>query len=113
MKTLRDPNRRPTHPGAVLREDVLPDLGWTQGELATRLLVSRVTVSDILHEKKAVTAEMAARISRAVGGSPESWLRMQEALDIWEAEMKFKKNPAIAPQPRCVKLAIEIKKVPT
>jgi len=97
MKTLRDPNRRPTHPGAVLREDVLPDLGWTQGELATRLLVSRVTVSNILHEKKAVTAEMAVRISRAVGGSPESWLRMQEALDIWEAEMKFKKNPAIAP----------------
>ena len=40
---------------------------------------------------------MAVRISRAVGGSPESWLRMQEALDIWEAEMKFKKNPAIAP----------------
>lgn len=52
MNTLRDPNRRPTHPGAVLREDVLPDLGWTQGELAARLLVSRVTVSDILHEKK-------------------------------------------------------------
>jgi addiction module HigA family antidote len=97
MKTLRDPNRKPTHPGAVLREDVLPDLGWTQGELATRLMVSRVTVSDILHEKKAVTAEMAVRISRAVGGSAESWLRMQEALDIWEAEMKFKDNPAIAP----------------
>ena len=97
MKILRDPNRKPTHPGAVLREDVLPDLGWTQGELATRLLVSRVTVSDILNEKKAVTAEMAVRISRAVGGSTESWLRMQEALDIWEVEMKFKNNPAIAP----------------
>lgn len=97
MKSLRDSNRKPTHPGAVLREDVLPELGWTQGELATRLLVSRVTVWDILHEKKAVTAEMAVRISRTVGGSPESWLRMQEALDIWEVEMKFKNNPAIAP----------------
>ena len=52
MNTLRDPNRRPTHPGAVLREDVLPALEWTQGELATRLLVSRFTVSDILNEKK-------------------------------------------------------------
>ena len=41
MKSLRDPNRKPTHPGAVLREDVLPELGWTQGELATRLMVSR------------------------------------------------------------------------
>jgi addiction module HigA family antidote len=84
MNTLRDPNRRPTHPGAVLREDVLPDLGWTQGELAARLLVSTVTVSDILHAKKAITVEIAVRIARAVGGSPESWLRMQEALDVWE-----------------------------
>lgn len=97
MRTLRDPNRRPTHPGAVLREDVLPELRWTQGELAARLLVSRVTVSDILHEKKVITAEMAVRISRAVSGSPESWLRMQAALDIWKVEMKFKNNPEIAP----------------
>ncbi len=84
MNTMRDPNRRPTHPGAVLREDVLPALVWAQGELAARLLVSGVTVSDILYEKKAITAEMAVRISRAVGGSPESWLRMKEAFDVWE-----------------------------
>jgi len=51
MKSLRNPNRKPTHPGAVLREDVLPELGWTQGELANRLMVSRQTVSDLLHEK--------------------------------------------------------------
>ena len=85
-------------PGAVLREDVLPELGWTQTELAARLMVSRQTVSDLLHEKKSVTAEMAIRIARAVGGTPESWLRMQEALDLWAAEMKFKKNPKIAPR---------------
>ena len=104
MKTLRDPNRKPTHPGAVLREDVLPELGWTQGEFANQLMVSRVTVSELLHEKKAVTAEMAVRISRTVGGTPESWLRMQEALDIWKAEMKFKENPAIAPVSRASQL---------
>ena len=69
----------PTHPGAVLREDVLPEFGWTQTELAGRLMVSRQTVSDLLHERKSVTAEMAIRIARAVGGTPESWLRMQEA----------------------------------
>ena len=63
-----------------------------------RLKVSRQTVSDLLHEKKAVTAEMAIRIARAVGGTPESWLRMQEALDLWKAEMKFKNNPSIAPK---------------
>jgi plasmid maintenance system antidote protein VapI len=43
---------------------------------------------------------MAVRISLAVGGTPESWLRMQEALDIWKAEMKFKNNPAMAPLSR-------------
>ena len=98
MRSLRNPNRMPTHPGAVLREDVLPELGWTQTELASRLMVSRQTVSDLLHERKSVTAEMAIRIARAVGGTPESWLRMQEALDLWAAEMKFKRNPKIAPR---------------
>lgn len=98
MKSLRNPDRQPTHPGAVLREDVLPELGWTQGELASKLMVSRQTVSDLLHEKKAVTAEMAIRIARAIGGTPESWLRMQQALDLWRAETKFKNNPAIAPK---------------
>jgi antitoxin HigA-1 len=41
---------------------------------------------------------MAIRIARTVGGSPESWLRMQEALDLWNAEMKFKNNPRLAPK---------------
>ena len=82
MRSLRNPDRKPTHPSAVLREDVLPELAWTQAELAERLRVSRQTVSDLLHERKSVTAEMAVRISRAVGGSPESWLHMQQALDI-------------------------------
>ena len=98
MRSLRNPNRKPTHPGAVLREDVLPELAWTQGEFATRLMASRQTVSDLLHEKKAVTAEMAIRIARAVGGTPESWLCMQEALDLWTAEIKFKNNPSLAPK---------------
>jgi plasmid maintenance system antidote protein VapI len=41
---------------------------------------------------------MAIRIARAVGGTPESWLRMQEALDLWAAETKFKNNPKLAPR---------------
>jgi addiction module HigA family antidote len=52
----------------------------------------------LLHEKKAVTAEMAIRIARTIGGTPESWLRMQQALDLWTAETKFKNNPALAPK---------------
>ncbi|HQR85228.1 MAG: addiction module antidote protein, HigA family [Burkholderiales bacterium 35-55-47] len=90
MKSLRHRTRKPTHPGAVLREDVLPVMAWTQVEFAARLMVSRQTVSDLLHEKRSVTAAMAIRIARVVGGTPESWLRMQGALDLWTAEMKFK-----------------------
>ena len=82
MRSLRNPNRQPTHPGAVLREDVLPELGWTHVELATLLMVSRQTVSSLLHERKAMTAEMAIRVSRVVGCSPQSWIRMQEAHDL-------------------------------
>jgi plasmid maintenance system antidote protein VapI len=52
VRSLRNPNRKPTHPGAILREDVLPEIGWTQTEFASRLMVSRQTVSDLLHEEK-------------------------------------------------------------
>jgi addiction module HigA family antidote len=91
MKTLRDSKRKPTHPGAIIREDILPGLDLTQGDLAKHLGVSRLTVSEIIHEKRAVTAEMALRISHVLGGSPEGWLRMQEAIDLWEAKQKIGK----------------------
>ncbi|OGQ93984.1 MAG: addiction module antidote protein, HigA family [Deltaproteobacteria bacterium RIFOXYD12_FULL_57_12] len=80
---MRDPKRRPTHPGAILREDVLPSLGMTQKEFAERLGVSRLTVSAVLHEKRAVTADMAMRLGRLLGNGPEIWLRMQQTLDLW------------------------------
>jgi addiction module HigA family antidote len=78
--------RKPTHPGAILREDVLPALGLTQGDLAMRLGVSRRTVSEIVHERRPVTPDMALRLARLLGGTPESWLNMQRALDLWELE---------------------------
>lgn len=84
-ESLRDPGRKPTHPGAILREDVLPELGITQAELARRLGVSRLTVSELLHEKRALSPVMAARLARFLGTSPESWLAMQSALDLWLA----------------------------
>lgn len=86
MGTLRDPNRRPTHPGAVLRDDVLPALGMTQKEFARRLGVSRLTVSELLHGKRSLSPEMAARLGRLLGTTPESWLAMQAALDLWQIE---------------------------
>ena len=88
MESLRSPNRRPTHPGAILREDVLPALGMTQGELAARLGVSRLTVSELLHEKRALSPEMALRLARLLDTSAESWLAMQNAVDLWLLRQK-------------------------
>lgn len=83
MNSLRDPRRRPTHPGAILREDVLPALNMTQKELAQSIGVSRLTVSELLHGKRALSPEMAVRISTLLRTTSESWLRMQEALNLW------------------------------
>lgn len=83
-KSMRDPARRPTHPGAILREDVLPALRITQKEFADLLGVSRLTVSELLHEKRALTPDMAMRLGKLLGNGPEIWLRMQLTLDLWE-----------------------------
>jgi antitoxin HigA-1 len=83
-KTLRHPKKRPTHPGAILREDVLPAVGMTQTEFAQRLGVSRLTVSELLLEKRALTTAMAARLGKLLGTTPESWMNMQTALELWE-----------------------------
>lgn len=88
----RNPKRRPTHPGALLREDVLPAAGITQTELAERMGVSRLTVSEILHEKRSVTADIAHRLGRVFGNGPELWLNMQKAVDLWEALEKNKRE---------------------
>jgi addiction module HigA family antidote len=97
MKSLRDPKRKPTHPGEVLREDVLPALEMTQTGLAKRLGVSRLSVSELLLEKRALSADMAVRIGRLTNTSPESWLRMQEAVDLWELEQDPKRYRHIEP----------------
>jgi addiction module HigA family antidote len=97
MNSLRNPNRRPTHPGAILREDVLPALDMTQTELAERLGVSRLSVSELLHEKRALSPEMAVRIATLLGSTPESWLRMQEAVDLWEIRQQPEKLARVKP----------------
>jgi addiction module HigA family antidote len=97
MKSLRNPNRRPTHPGAVLREDILPALKMTQTELAELIGVSRLSVSELVHEKRAMSPEMAMRIATLLNTSPESWLRMQEAVDLWEVRQDAGKLASIKP----------------
>src|SRR6266446_4332215 len=76
--------RRPTHPGEILREDVLLAAGLTQDKLARLLGVSRRTVSEILHERRPVTTDMAHRLARAFGTSPEMWLGLQQDVDLWD-----------------------------
>jgi addiction module HigA family antidote len=97
MKSLRDPKRKPTHPGELLRYDVLPALGMSQIEFARRLGVSRLSVSELLLEKRALSPDMAVRIGKLTNTSPESWLRMQAAVDLWELERDPKRYRNIEP----------------
>lgn len=89
---MKPPNkmRKPTHPGALLREDVLPALHISQTEFARRLGVSRLTVSELLHEKRALSPDMAMRLARLLNTTPESWLNMQQALDLWDLAQNSK-----------------------
>lgn len=86
MNSLRNKIRAPTHPGALLREVVLPELGITQGEFASQLGKSRRTVSEILHERRPVTPDMALRLGKLLGNGAGIWLRMQQAVDVWQLE---------------------------
>ncbi len=87
-KTTPRPVRRrqPTHPGEVLREDVLPALHLSVAETARQLRVTRQTLHRILSGRSAVTPEMALRLGRFCGNSPDLWLRMQHAHDLWNAQ---------------------------
>lgn len=86
MNSLRSKKRKPTHPGAILREDVLPELNITQVQLAKGLKVSRRTVSEIIHERRPLTPDMALRLAHFLDTTPESWLNMQQAVDLWVLE---------------------------
>ena len=97
MRSLRHPGRRPTAPGAILRHDVLPALRMSQTEFARRLGVSRLSVSELLLEKRALSPEMAARLGKLLRTSPQSWLRMQEALDVWKIEQHPERLASVRP----------------
>ena len=77
--------RRPTHPGEILREDFMPDYDLTVSGLATALGVSRQTVNELLRERRALSPEMALRLARLFGNTPEFWLNLQRSVDLWDA----------------------------
>ena len=80
------PAWRPSHPGKLLREDVLPALRLTVKAAAEKLGVSRQTLHAILAERSSVTPEMAVRLGKLCGDGPDIWLRMQIAHDLWQAK---------------------------
>jgi addiction module HigA family antidote len=88
----RDPKREPIHPGALLREDVLPALGKSRTELARLLGVTRQTLHSILNEKQPVTVDMALRLGKLCGNGPTLWLNLQRDVDLWQRGRKLSKK---------------------
>lgn len=86
----------PPHPGEIIKEDVLPELGLNVKQAAEQLGVSRVTLSRMINGKAAISAEMAIRLGQWLNGNPETWLRAQVQYDLWHAEQEsmIKVKPA-------------------
>jgi addiction module HigA family antidote len=76
----------------MLREDFLPDYGLTVSSLAEALGVSRQTINELLRERRSVSPEMALRLARLFGNTPEFWLNAQRAVDLWEANRAIGEN---------------------
>jgi antitoxin HigA-1 len=92
IQNTRQRKVRPTHPGEMLREDFLSDYGLTVSSLAKALGVSRQTINELIRERRAVSPEMALRLSRLFGNTPEFWLNAQREVDLWEATRAIRKN---------------------
>jgi len=83
--------RIPTHPGAILREDVFPTLGISVSEFARHLGISRQTLHAVLAERSSITPELALRLGTFLGNGPQLWIEMQSKYDLCQAELKLKK----------------------
>lgn len=94
--------RPPTHPGDILREDVLPALDLSVSEAARQLRISRQTLHRVLSGKAGISPEMALRLGKFCGNGPEIWLRLQQSHDLWHAEQRLstelQKIPACSTQ---------------
>lgn len=82
-------------PGSVLREEVAKRLGISQERLAKALGVSRLTVNEIVNEKRNVTADMALKLAKALGTDPEFWLTLQQGFDLARARERCGDLPGV------------------
>ena len=87
--------KSPVHPGEILREDFLAELGLSVGEAASRLGVSRVTLSRVLHGHARVSSNLAVCLEQAGVGTAHAWLAMQSAYDL-AAERAAEGTPRLA-----------------
>jgi len=95
------PVKNPPHPGRVVRHDCLEPLGLSVTGGAKVLGVTRQTLNNVIHGKSGISPEMAIRLSKAFGSTPETWLRMQVAYDLAQAlkeEDKIKVRRQHVPQ---------------
>jgi addiction module HigA family antidote len=76
----------------MLREDFLPEYGLSVAGLADVIGVSRQTINELLRERRSLSPEMALRLARFFGNTPEFWLKAQMAVDLWEASRDLKKT---------------------
>ncbi|MBZ5595764.1 MAG: HigA family addiction module antidote protein [Acidobacteriia bacterium] len=76
------PTKNPPHPGDLIRTEIIEPLGLNVSKAAEILKVRRATLSDLLHGKASLTAEMALRIEKAFGPDMDHLLRMQLAYDV-------------------------------
>ena len=79
------PMHNPPHPGEIVKYECLEPLGLTVTRAAQGLGISRQALSELINERSGISVDMAIRLSQAFGSSPETWLRMQMAYDLWQA----------------------------
>lgn len=79
----------PPHPGEIIRELCVEPLDLTVTEAAEALGVTRKTFSTLLNGKAGISPEMALRLSKVFGRTPEGWLRLQSQFDLWKAEQSI------------------------
>ncbi|MCY3669452.1 MAG: HigA family addiction module antitoxin [Alphaproteobacteria bacterium] len=82
------PMHNPPHPGGIVRRQCLEPLGLSVTEAARGLGVTRQALSQLVNERTGISVDMAIRLSKAFGSSPETWLRMQMAYDLWQARAR-------------------------
>jgi antitoxin HigA-1 len=81
--------RNPPHPGGIIRRQCLEPLGLSVTAAAKGLAVTRQALSDLVNERAGVSVDMAIRLAKAFGSSPETWLGLQMAYDLWQARRRL------------------------